>query len=227
MKTRKKRATPVAQSGLTLVELIIALSLTVFIMLAVFSGLHLAVGSSERGTSHSEDVNQIRVVRDWIRRRIETAKPVLVEPDSGNPVVSFRGDPSEVRLVSPLPAHLGGGGLYMIQIGVDEDFTGSHLSVKYHLRHPDVTDGAEPSKQKRLLEAVNAVRFRYYGARNENEAPAWRGQWHDAEMLPALVSLELGFADPSRKGWITLIVAPMSDGNAERASVLVNGRPSL
>ncbi len=210
------------QSGFTLLELIIALSLTVLITLAVFGGLQLAVRASDKGSEHTERTNEIRVVRNWIRRQIEHVKPIMIKQESGESVVAFWGDGRAVRFIAPLPAHLGGGGLSVVTLGVDEDQSQLGLVVEYQLFHPEITEETHRPKEKLLLDTIQDARFRFYGAIDTDEAPMWHNRWNAVKVLPSLVSLEIGFEERQRKEWITLIVAPMIDGKTQRGTVLVN-----
>ncbi len=56
---------------------------------------------------------------------------------------------------------------------------------------------AEP-RETILLDGVSAARFRYYGVVPPEKEPSWHEIWRDMPDLPALLSLELDFADGTR-----------------------------
>lgn len=210
------------QRGFTLLELIVALSLTVLITLAVFGALQLAARAGEKGSAHSDRTNEIRVVRDWMRRQIEHARPIRIKNESGETVVAFWGEGAAVRFIAPLPAHLGGGGLSLVTLGIDEQRSPLELTVTYRLFHPDVAEDTHRPEQKVLLDAIEYARFRFYGAVDKDEAPTWHARWDSVEFMPSLIALEIGFEARPGTDWITLIAAPMVDGGARPGTILIN-----
>ena len=215
------------QQGFTLVELMIGLTLTVFIVTALFGGLRLATRVWETHGTQNMEVNEIRLARDWLRRYLEQAHPVLIEEQPGERVVAFTGARDYIRFVAPLPAHLGGGGLDWITLSVLD--TGDHrgLNVEHRLFHPEplnpVSDGVV--ERRVLLNELTDLKFGFYGIRDAGEGsedpPAWHEDWVDQETLPTRISVSAEFSGRPRR-WPPLIVVPMIDGELRETSPLIS-----
>ncbi len=211
------------QRGFTLVELVIALTLTVFIMTALFGGLRLAGRVWETHGVQNREVNETRLARDWLRRYLTQAHPLLIEEQPGEGVVAFTGARDFIRFVAPLPAHLGGGGLDWITLSLVAHEDHQQLTVEHRLFHPEPLNpaGGGTVERRVLLEELAALRFGFYGIRDDEEQPAWYEDWVDQTTLPTRISVAAEFAEGGRL-WPTLIIVPVIDGDLRVTSPLIN-----
>ncbi len=223
MNAPRARAGRARQHGFTLIELLIGLTLTVFIVAALFGGLRLAVRVWEAHGVQNRDINELRLARDWLRRYLIQAHPLLIEEQPGERFVAFTGTPDYVRFVAPLPAHLGGGGLDWITLSVLDTRQTATLNVEHRLFHPDPPTFSERVPERRvLLDGLKTLRFRFYGTRDSEERPAWHDDWVNQQSLPHRISVRAEFED-ARRRWPELMVVPMVDGALRDTPALVGG----
>ena len=212
-----------SQQGFTLVELVIGLALTVFIVTVLFGGLRLATRIWETHGTQNQEVNETRLARDWLRRYLVQARPVLIEEQPGERAVTFTGALDYIRFVAPLPAHLGGGGLDWITLSVFDKDDYKQLNVEHRLFHPEPLNAAPDSVVERrvLLDELTDLKFGFYGIRDAEERPAWHDDWVDQETLPTRISISAQFRGGTRR-WPRLIVVPMIDGDLRETSPLIS-----
>lgn len=90
---RLARSSVGRQEGITLIELLVALTLGAMIALAVAIGIHQILTGTTQTTNHNNAINQVRTAEHWISRDARMAKP-------GNVVVN--NDPAETELLQIL-----------------------------------------------------------------------------------------------------------------------------
>lgn len=212
------RSTAGHEKGFTLVELVIGLTLVMLITTALFGGLRVAVRAWESGDDAVERDQEIRLVRNWLRRQLAQARPLLVREEPGELTLAFAGEAQTVRFVAPLPGHLGGGGLSQLTVRIAETSAAQHLIVEHELFHPEPLAN-HARKQKVLLSDVAAIRFAYFGAQEADVEPSWYGSWSEVQYLPSLIHLQVRFAEGEATDWTPLLVAPMIDGQSRVAPV--------
>jgi len=213
-----KRCTASHEAGFTLLELVIGLTLVMLITTALFGGLRVAVRAWESGDAAVERDQEIRLVRNWLRRQLAQARPLLVRAEPGEFMLAFAGEAQTVRFVVPLPGHLGGGGLSELTVRIADTDTARHLIVEHELFHPEPL-ASHARKQKILLNDVAAIRFAYFGAQEADVEPSWHGSWSEVLYLPSLIQLQVRFAEGEPTDWTPLVVAPMIDGQGRAAPV--------
>ncbi len=130
------------QTGFTLVELLIALALTSIIMLLLFSGLRLGSRAWDSVDQVTEQVNELRVARQFIERTLRQTREITVNLEGQRHTV-FAGDQTRLELVAPLSDQVGIPGLYVLRFEL-EATTGDHqrLVMTRWLLHPDVLNGS-------------------------------------------------------------------------------------
>ncbi len=90
---RLARSSVGRQEGITLIELLVALTLGAMIALAVAIGIHQILTGTTQTTNHNNAINQVRTAEHWISRDARMAKP-------GNVVVN--NNPAEATLLQIL-----------------------------------------------------------------------------------------------------------------------------
>ncbi|MFZ5465922.1 MAG: prepilin-type N-terminal cleavage/methylation domain-containing protein [Pseudomonadota bacterium] len=189
--------------GFTLIELIIALSLTGMIALLAYAGLHLAVRGWDRAAQVSSGNDDARVAWSFVRARLAQARPVMRMEDD-EPRLRFEGEPGLLRFVAPPPRQQDAiGGLYVYALEIADG--GLWLDYARYL-----PDGREVSQEppRLLLQDVEGHRaFSYFGAIRPDEDRRWHPRWDRPDRLPELVRLELRVAGEDWPAWILPIRA--------------------
>jgi general secretion pathway protein J len=192
-------------AGVTLVELLIAMTLLGLLMGLLLGGLQLATRSWESGGERAIAGNEIAMTQAFLRRELGQARLEATEQEGEEPRLLFRGAPQRVEFVSRRASRYGGG-LYHFDVELLGLPGERLLELRYRPFHPepDVT-AEEPSERVVLLDGLAEGRFEYFGSLDPQDPPAWHDDWQAWE-LPQLVRVQLQWPD-GRERWPELVVA--------------------
>jgi general secretion pathway protein J len=179
------------QAGFTLLELLIAMTLMSMVLVLVYGGLRLATRSWDAGEQRAENLTEISLTQDFIRRQLQQSLSLFREDGTKGWVVAFAGEPRRVSLVAPLFAHLGLGGLYAIQLYAVDDGGVGQLRMRWYPYRPADPEGDRAGEETVLLEGVSEVQWAYFGLDPGAQDPHWRDRWQNSQQRPALVRLSL------------------------------------
>ena len=205
-------------SGFTLLELIISLALIGLMGLLLFGALRFAGKAWDASESRQERDTSISMVWQYLSDRFAEARSLSSHVESeGQNVFFFRGKAHAVEFVSPMPAHLGSGGLYIIRLQRALAGDRKQLILRRWLYHPEVLAGAAGLPEWRplsgnelyrggrekpelrawysesvLVDDIEDVDFSYYGVMARGDETAdWDSAWEDRPYLPQLVRVKL------------------------------------
>lgn len=211
MSNRKK-------SGFTLIELLIALALIGLMVVLLFGALRFsgkAWAVTEAKTEHDAGM---RLVWQYLSDRLEQARTLsAIAKAADGAHFFFSGASSAVEFVSPMPAHLGSGGLYIIRLNEAGANGKKTLRLTRWLYHPEVLEGeagipkwnplvnaslisaAQEKPELRawysesdLIDDLKDVEFSYFGPKGKNDATGdWTQDWEDQKFLPWLLKIEI------------------------------------
>lgn len=195
------------QQGFTLLELLIAMTLLALLMGVLYGGLNTAIQAWTRGGERQEMINTLRLTGDFLRVRLRQSRTVYrYDLASGQQQVYFEGDAERLTWVTPMLAHLGFGGLYVLQLDWPDR---SFLRLRWFPYQPgdgveEVVIDEDHIGDTVLLEQVDDFSIRYYGPLESDQEPEWHRLWDNPMERPQLVSLELTV---DGRAWPTLTVA--------------------
>lgn len=176
------------QTGFTLLELVVAITLMGLVLVVLYSGLRLGLNGTDSGERRAEATNRLRLVQELIRRQLAQSMTLYRPDERQEPAVAFAGQPNSVEFVAPMLEQLGQGGLYRVRIGVGD----GRLWMRWRLYQPEGNAAGE-ERETVLLEGVSAGEFAYFGPERDDdqERPRWRPDWTSPERRPLLVRLNL------------------------------------
>ena len=170
------------QSGFTLLEMLIAISLMTIMLGLLFSASRTLSGQTQSGIEQVQMNDDIRLVTQFVRRLISQASPIVMNQGSSHPVL-FSGAKHQLGFVSTLPAHAGGNSLYWVELMLKEN----QLLMKYQPLL-SVLKNRDDSQQLTLLNSVDSLDFSYADI-DKNNAPRWQPDWQKNNQLPPLISV--------------------------------------
>jgi general secretion pathway protein J len=206
------------QTGFTLLELIISLALIGLMTVLLFGALRFAGKVWDASETRQERDTSISMVWQYLSDRFAQARSLRSHVESeGENVFFFKGKANAVEFVSPMPAHLGSGGLYIIRLQRGLAGRKKQLVLRRWLYHPEVLAGAaglpewrplsgnelyHQGKEKPELRAwysesvlvddIQEVKFSYYGVLAKgDETASWDSSWEDRPYLPMLVNMKI------------------------------------
>ncbi len=124
-------------TGFTLIEIIIAMTLLSLILVLLFSTIFTANKSwqsTERKISHNDET---RIVAQFIQRQITQMTPLLWF-DNNKRKLLFSGTNNEISFTITLPAHRGGGGVQLVTLKINNTDDKNHLDLYYRHASGDV-----------------------------------------------------------------------------------------
>lgn len=215
---------PIARraAGFTLIELLVALTIAGLVSVALMGGLRFGLRAWEVGQGRMADQSEVEVVHALARRFLAQSIVPLADdsaPSDADP--AFIGDADRVRLVAVVPAHVGLGGLYRIELAWRDALDGGVLALRWRLYRPDqerafddVFDEKETlvSGGRILLRDVAEAQFSYYGVDDRSRTAEWHEEWDSDAGLPELIALRVAFEEGSARRWPELVVSPRLRG---------------
>jgi general secretion pathway protein J len=177
------------QTGFTLLELIVAITLMGLVLVVLYSGLRLGLTSWDGGEQRAEATNRLRLAQEFLRRQLAQSITVYQINDQQEQTVVFAGRTDEIEFVAPMLAQLGQGGLYRVRIGGAD----GRLWIRWRPYLPTDPKAGE-QRETVLLEGVSDVEWAYFGPEQDHDLespPRWRSDWVSAQRRPQLVRLNL------------------------------------
>jgi general secretion pathway protein J len=199
-----------AQSGFTLLELVIALTLLALMSGVLYGTLGFAGRSWEGGEAKAEATSGMRLTHEFLRAQIEGQHPLRMHKMPEFPLV-FTGTSDELRFAAPLPARITGGGIWYYRLAVAREGDRERLVLQRVV--PDLEAASLPEFDRAdrsiLADDIARLSIAYFGrdaGAATAVAPTWRERWDDRNRLPLLVRIDV---TPKRgAAWPTLVVAP-------------------
>lgn len=176
------------QTGFTLLELLVSITLMGLVLVVLYSGLRLGLNSWEGGEQRAEATNRLRLAQEFLRRQLTQSIKTYQVNDRQERVVVFVGQADGVEFVAPMLAQLGMGGLYRVRIIA----TDGRLWIRWRPYLPADPD-AEPERETVLLDGVSDVEWAYFGPEDQQpDSPRrWSSNWTNTQQRPQLVRLNL------------------------------------
>lgn len=187
-------------------------------MLLLFGALRFSSKAWDGTESRTDRNTTTRLIWQYLGDRLEQARPISAHVESeGESHFFFTGATDAVEFVSPMPAHLGSGGLYIIRLHSIGRRGKKQLQLIRWLFHPEVLAGAESMpewkplgkgssvgskkedpemrayySQSLLLDKLKKLEISYFGPENEtDETGDWVSEWEDREFLPWQIRLRI------------------------------------
>jgi general secretion pathway protein J len=179
------------QSGFTLLELLIAMTLMSLVLVLLYGGLHTTLRASESGEQRAENWNEIGLVEDFIRRQLHQSLTLFRQDPKQGKVVEFAGEPERITVVAPMLAYLGRGGLYVIALEARETGSSGELRMRWQPYRPLGPQSTAVGDESVLLAEVTEAHWSYFGTGQNETTPRWYDRWQDARQRPMLVRLSL------------------------------------
>jgi general secretion pathway protein J len=206
MNDRLHRRAPAA--GFTLLEVLIALALLGFILVALAGGVRFGVRAWQAEERRGAGAAELEAVHGLLRRMVATAQPLpLAGLGPAGASLYFDGRPNEMSFISDLPEAIGGAGPYDLAL---ELTAGGRLVLRWrpHVR-PVPGSSPGPYAETELMRGVAALDLRYFVPAINGQPAGWLSEWRQPGTLPALVRVKLRLAEGDRRRAMELVVAPL------------------
>jgi general secretion pathway protein J len=209
-----------AQSGYTLLELLVAITLFGLVVAMVASGVRLGTRVWERERPSAGRTGDTQVVREFLRRALEQMVPEPVDLRDARAGIMAGGDSQRLWFISTRPAASAAGGRYLIKIEETTDVDGRQLVLTWERLAPGEsrTEFSQAAERRALLDGIANLDIAY-GAAGAT-ADGWSAVWQGEPTLPPLIRLRVGFPETDRRSWTDLVVPTRIDASL---ACLING----
>lgn len=215
-------SSPRRSAGFTLIELLVALTIAGLVSVALMGGLRFGLRAWEVGQERMAVQSEVEVVHTLARRFLaQSIVPLAGGRALDDRAPDFAGQADRVQLVSVVPAHVGLGGLYRIELAWRDMVDGGALALRWRLYRPDQETAFDDdfdeeetliSGGRVLLRQVAEAHFSYYGVEGNSRTPEWHETWDAEAGLPELIALRVAFEEGSGRSWPELVVSPRLNG---------------
>jgi general secretion pathway protein J len=194
---------------------LIALTLFGLLSVALVGGLRFGTRVWERGHEQSVAFTEVEAVHGFLRQLLEQARLSVQVLDDRRQDRGFFGSADRIEFLAPLPQHVGLGGLYRFHLRGITESGAEELILSWELYRPDRVGTAEEEQvsQRVLLEDIERLKVRYYGAFESDLDPEWHEAWDANTHLPRLISIDLAFPADDLRLWPEFVVAPVAARN--------------
>lgn len=199
---RKSLSALNAQTGFTLVEVIIAMSLFALMAVILYGAFDLGHRAVEKGEISWEKNHRVRMVNSILGDHLRSAHPYRLSPR--NPAVFFQGEESRLTFVSAVSLGLGGRGMSKVSLYWQDEGTGYGsliLEEQIPVRVQEEDAGGGHRNSVVLESGVGGVRIDYLPAQPEEDQ--WVDRWDGSERksLPRAVRIHFKNAGEKERQW--------------------------
>ncbi|MDA0824245.1 MAG: prepilin-type N-terminal cleavage/methylation domain-containing protein, partial [Proteobacteria bacterium] len=186
--------------GFTLVEVLIALTLTAVLVTLLFEALHTYAIANSVGYARVQAQETAASLRAFLRTQLREIVPLGVNTSDGQELF-FRGDAQTLSYSGRIPSHRAPGGLYKISFVVEGASPDQSLTFRY-ARIPDPEALAEgdlfdftDTATKVMLESAAAVSFEYFGVHENDIEASWVDTWRRHDQIPEMIRIRIQIRD--------------------------------
>lgn len=195
-------------AGFTLLEVLVALALLGFILVALAGGIRFGARAWQAQERRGTGAAELEAVHGLLRHLVTTAEPLpLAGPGPTGAPLYFDGRPNGMSFVADLPEAIGGAGLYDVTLELAE---GGRLVLRWR-PHVRAMPGASPGpySETELMRGVAGLQADYFMPATTDRPAGWMTEWSQPAMLPALVRVKLRLVQGDRRRATELVVAPL------------------
>jgi general secretion pathway protein J len=188
------------QSGFTLLEVMVALTILSMMLLVIFWAFRLGLSAWDRGRVTKEEYQRQRIVSQMLSQQIKSVVPYKIKTQKAEgDYLAFEGTVESLKFVSSLPLRAKGreGFVYAFYRFESNGREGGRLVLfERKVLNRDFFE-EEPKEEwaTPLLEGISSVTFEYYGEENPemNRKEGWFEEWNAKEEkeLPRAVRITI------------------------------------
>ena len=192
------------ETGFSLIEMLVALTLVALLGGLLAAGLSLGGRVVARTDKSAGAMRQRREAHVALRRLLQSIEPEAVTRN-GIKAIAFEGQPDQMQATVVLPSHLSRGALYRMTLKRDPANT---LVVAFQGK-PLIPrlDNAATETATVITDNIDTMTFRFFGAVRADGSRKWRDTWVNETTLPELIKINVRVKDGGQD-WPSLIVAP-------------------
>ena len=208
MSPQANRRGVVRQSGFTLLEMIVVVTVLGFLMIGLTHGVRTGLALWEAQSRRVGDTAELDAAARILRSLLSGIAP---PPSSGVAAGAagssqLKGTAASLTFVGDLPTGLG----TTQRADITLELSQGHLVLVWTpYRHESSTAPAPQPTKTELLGNVERLDLAYWGTAPSAQEAGWQSAW-DGPAIPELVRIRLVFGENDRRRFPDLIAAPQS-----------------
>jgi general secretion pathway protein J len=179
------------QSGVSLIEMVVALAIIAVALALAGTGMRLLGRSGERGAAVIARHDILSRGIDVLRRDIERLERVELKRGAGRGQLAFHGHATRLILVAVEPPFPTEPGPYFIVYTVEQRPDGTTLTRERAPFNAAALDMQRLPTQDAVAVIEGAYRLRFLYLDRKGGRDRWLAQWPDPARLPTLIALEI------------------------------------
>jgi general secretion pathway protein J len=184
-----------AQSGFTLIELVVAMALLGAMMLMLYSGLTFSLRAWDAGDTNGRATADRRISENFLRRELSELFPMRWK-DAMMLRFAFDGQAQRLRFVSSRPAGISLGGLALVGLEIEQEPGPGrvrNLVMRRAMPDEDAKDFTPLDRAERtvLIAGLDSVAFDYFGSENDFTQPQWTNSWKYEARIPEMIRMRV------------------------------------
>lgn len=219
------------QSGFTLLEVLLGMSIMSIMMLLLFASLRICVQNWNAGEKKIAQISQAAIVQNFLQNKLYAAMPLDADFFEEKQF-SFQGDKEKMQFVAAMPASASRLGLQLFNLSIKKPIgeqEGSQLLVDIQPFFPQADAEEWGGDPVVILKKIKQLRFAYFGSDSDDQSNfaddlAWQDDWLERKSLPRLISIDVELTNG--EVWPQLVVA-LKVERALGAEAVGGGEPSM
>jgi general secretion pathway protein J len=200
------KRSPSTQSGFTLLELIVAMTIMALMSLSLFGVVSLGAQSAGSGERITEQARRLRIATGIVTRQLRSTEPMQLVQD-GERLPFFLGESEQVEFVTTAPQKPDASGLALVHYWLEDgSLMMSEVPVYAILAQEDEEGGLDTAEapeglRTALLYDVDVLVFQYTRDAEDGE---WLDEWDASfeDELPAAVRIVVESNVPDGPFWV-------------------------
>ncbi len=185
------------QSGFTLIEVMLAMTLLSIMVALLFGSLKICAESWNKGEAKIAEVNEKAVVYQFFKRHLPSVRPLWDDfSDEGDRWFSFQGTRNKLQFVSVFPSSAGRKGFQLFEIKFEHQDEGQ-IKVILSPFYPSLDGEQWEAEEVVLLEHVKSFKISYFAKETTDSNGVWVDNWQEKQNLPSLVKIKIELNTPS------------------------------
>jgi prepilin-type N-terminal cleavage/methylation domain-containing protein len=180
----RKRRSPAFESGFTLLELLISMTLLVVIVVITMGAMRIGSRSVAASEKRMEEQERVRTVLSIMDAQIQSQVPLSYDEGDGKKY-HFRGDGKNLRLSTNYSIWDGGKGYLIVDYRVAADDTGNEI-----LYASEQIPGIEGRRESRMIDAAS-ISFDYFYKEPTEEQGKWVEKLSEGTVIPERIRLQV------------------------------------
>jgi prepilin-type N-terminal cleavage/methylation domain-containing protein len=184
------------EHGFTLVETLVSLVILALMLSLLPAAIRMAERQSATTDGLEREIAETAAL-DAFCHRLSAALTTFERDSTGALQPTLVGDANRLTFVAAAPMGPDGGGTYRYTIA-SANGSLNLLTERYDANanangpsDPERPRIPRPSSQRSLMAGILSVTFSYFGKSGETGALGWSTDWHDSDLFPVLIRMEL------------------------------------